>query len=192
LHNDYSIALEAAKWTVYCWATSLGKMNETNMKSILKNEPIIDKGDQIKEHKDSLPSSSQHITLVWSAKIGIDVYSFGHPPKLSQDEAILYVGSRNKYLYALDIKSGGIFWSFMSDDRIDASPEISADNTIVYFASTSTIYALDTNEGKLIWKVGIGGHSFSSPRLSPDGQTLYVGGTDKSLYSIHTYNGKRK
>src|SRR6185437_3179020 len=68
---------------------------------------------------------------------------------------ILYVGSNDHNLYALDANSGTVKWKFKTGGRVSSSPAVS--DGIVYFGSyDGYFYAVDLG-GNLKWKFQTGG-----------------------------------
>ena len=66
-------------------------------------------------------------------------------------DGILYIGSSDHFLYALDAATGNLKWKFKTDGRITSSPAVSAG--FVYFGSfDSNFYAVDAINGQLKWK----------------------------------------
>ena len=64
---------------------------------------------------------------------------------------LVYVGSTDGSLYALDRLRGTLQWKFATHGRVSSSPAIF--NGLVYFGSyDSYFYALDAANGKLRWK----------------------------------------
>ena len=106
----------------------------------------------------------------------------------SISNGIVYVGSDDHYLYALDLQTGKIKWKFEAKGPIKRSASIAED--IVYFSSTDTIYALEAKKGKLLWKYSVKGNISTSITIM--NKVLYFG-TYKSrigdqlgtLYALH-------
>jgi outer membrane protein assembly factor BamB len=71
--------------------------------------------------------------------------------------SIVYVGSLDGYLYALNANNGKIVWAFKTEGPIESSPAVVDD--AVYFTSqeptTGTLYKLDANTGTVIWDLPI-------------------------------------
>lgn len=107
-------------------------------------------------------------------------------------KAVAYVGSDDKYLYALS--SRGPVWRYLTEGKITSSPALSYSESTVYVGSHDHyLYAVDTATGKLVWKYMTGGAVLSSPTYVPDirildgGDTpglIYVGSNDGYLYAI--------
>jgi outer membrane protein assembly factor BamB len=118
---------------------------------------------------------------------------------------VVYVGSDDDHLYALDLKDGSVRWQLTAGPcrtAVGSGPEaarcdvdavtVAPDGTI--YASADGLYAL-TPDGALKWKFSPGPsqptprsaagpvHCASAPAVGPDG-TVYVGCQDDALYAV--------
>jgi outer membrane protein assembly factor BamB len=94
---------------------------------------------------------------------------------------IVYFGSVDKSLYALDAHSGSKLWSFATQAGIDSSPTKA--NGVVYVGSRdSFLYALDARSGSKLWSFALGSFIESSPAIA-DGM-VYVGSGDGKVYAF--------
>jgi eukaryotic-like serine/threonine-protein kinase len=128
-------------------------------------------------------------------------------------EGVLYIGSSDHFLYALDAASGTLRWKFKTDGRITSSPAVSAG--IVYFGSfDSNFYAVSAATGQLKWKFKTDGERrfaaahlhgaepaaetmpdpfdfyLSSPSVSNG--TVYFGSGDTNIYALDAATGNLK
>jgi predicted Ser/Thr protein kinase len=109
------------------------------------------------------------------------------PPVVS-DETI-YLGAEDGTLYACELLSGDIQWTFKAGDKITAAPLIDGDR--VYIGSWDQyVYALDAAAGEMIWKTRIDGLVFATPVLHHE--TLYVCTREGGVFAIDTETGKEK
>ena len=82
----------------------------------------------------------------WKFKTGGRVYS---SPAVAG--GVVFVGSTDGHLYAIDAATGAERWKFATQGRVVSSPAVQAG--VVYFASyDSNFYALDAASGALKWK----------------------------------------
>jgi len=103
-------------------------------------------------------------------------------PSINED-GILYIGSQNGKLYALDTKDKGkLVWEYNIESRIDATAAISADGTIYVGAKNGNLYAINP-DGTLKWTFNTGDTISSSATVSADG-TILVASWNGNLYSI--------
>ncbi len=125
------------------------------------------------------------IVGLWRFKTGDDVDS---SPAIGPGgtNGIVYVGSDDGNLYALDAQTGAELWKFQTGSRIQASPVVDTsedEEGIIYFGSTDgKLYALNA-QGRLIWQVDFGEPIYTSPAV---GEYIYVGVSDNRLYSVTT------
>jgi len=100
-------------------------------------------------------------------------------------EGILYVGSNNRYLYALDASSGDILWSFSAGDKVS---DPATDNYRVYFGTHSGVfYALNAETGENLWSFDAGNQILSAPVITENG--VIVGNTGGDLYCLDKTDG---
>eukprot|EP00947_MAST-08B_sp_MAST-8B-sp1_P003529 g3529.t1 len=129
---------------------------------------------------------------LWSYKTGDRVYS---SPALSPDGKVVYVGSTDKSLYAINAADGSKLWSYETGDSIygvQSSPALSPDGKVVYVGSQDkSLHAINATDGSKLWSYETGDSVFSSPAVSPDGKVVYVGSWDNSLYAINAADGSK-
>jgi outer membrane protein assembly factor BamB len=82
--------------------------------------------------------------LKWKFETGNKVWS---SPALS--DGVVYVGSDDHHLYAVDTKTGEEKWKFVSNDVV-SSPILSG--PIIYFKDGPHLYCLDSKTGNEKWK----------------------------------------
>ena len=103
------------------------------------------------------PSNNQ---TLWVFKTNGDVWS---SPAVA--DGIVYVGSFDRYLYAVNATDGSKVWSFKTGGTIFTSPAVA--NNVVYIGSDDhNIYALDAQSGSLIWNYTTGGAAECSPTVA--------------------------
>ena len=97
-------------------------------------------------------------------------------------DGVVYAGSDDRHLYALDAQTGDLLWSFETGDVIRSTPTVTAG--AVYFGSNDNhVYALDTQTGELLWSRDTGNWVQHSPVVS--GGAVYVGAAGDGGHSIH-------
>ena len=63
---------------------------------------------------------------------------------------VVYAGSNDDHIYALDAETGALLWGFETGGGIRSSPTVA--NDIVYVGSNDNhVYALDASTGDLLW-----------------------------------------
>ena len=105
---------------------------------------------------------------------------------LAISNGVVYVGSNNGNLYALDAANGNQLWSYPTGGAV-GSPAIS--NGIVYVGSNNgNLYALDAANGNQLWNYTTGG-AVGSPAISNG--LVWVGSGDGNLYAFNTTDGNQ-
>ncbi|MCC9065830.1 PQQ-binding-like beta-propeller repeat protein [Flavobacterium piscisymbiosum] len=130
---------------------------------------------------------------------------------------IVYIGSEDGFLYAVEEKSGSLKWKFKTNGAIHSSPSI-FENTIYFGSFDGNYYAVNTQNGKLHWKFKTGGEHWlgeigrwgmkpetqymedlwdfylSSPVVYVNGKTSRVlfGSSDGNIYSLDAKTGALK
>jgi len=132
----------------------------------------------------------------WKFETGGEVW-----PSPVVADGVVYVGSDDDHLYAVDTGTGEGIWKFQTGDDVHSSPAIA--DGVVYFGSWDhTVYAVDAQTGQEIWKFYTLKNmkpadvrrplydDFSSSPLVVDG-VVYVGGVDGSacFYAIDAQTG---
>ena len=63
---------------------------------------------------------------------------------------IVYVGSRDYNLYAIDATTGAVRWKFQTGSYVDSSPVV-ADNVVYFGSNDGKLYALNATTGQKLW-----------------------------------------
>jgi outer membrane protein assembly factor BamB len=99
----------------------------------------------------------------------------------------VYIGSRDQNLYAIDIETGDVRWTFKTGSWVESSPAV-VDNTVYFGSNDGYFYAVDATTGQTKWdyrtKYGIR----SSPAVA-DGK-VYFGCGDYIIHCLDVENGK--
>jgi eukaryotic-like serine/threonine-protein kinase len=103
-------------------------------------------------------------------------------------KGILYVGSRDGKLYALDIATEKKIWDFQAGSWIDTSPAVVAG--VVYFGSNDgNLYALNAFTGQTLWQFATKFPIKSSPAVA--GGKVYFGTDDNLIFAVDAISGKK-
>src|ERR1700730_4441003 len=125
-------------------------------------------------------------------------------------EGVLYFGSDDNNLYAVDAESGRQKWKYATQGPVPSSPAIAGG--MVYFASyDGKFYALNADTGRLKWKFTTAGERRFEAKgihgLQPKNQTIpdpwdvylsspvvvdgavYIGSGDGNLYALDARSG---
>jgi outer membrane protein assembly factor BamB len=130
-------------------------------------------------------SNVSALTLDWSYATG-NAIAFSSPAVAN---GLIYVGSLDDTLYALDAVTGALKWSYKMGGYIDSSPAVT--NGVVYVGSGDyKLYALDALTGTLKWSYTTGSYLTSSPAVANG--MVYVGSQDGKLYALDAVTGSLK
>jgi len=125
------------------------------------------------------PAPTTNQTL-WSYKTGGGV---GSPAVVY---GIVYVGSSDGNVYALNATTGALAWKYKTGGGVDSSP--AASGGVVYVGSEDdNVYALNATTGALMWNYKTGGAVESSPAIT--GGLVYVGSDDENVYALNASTG---
>ncbi len=134
--------------------------------------------------------------FVWRFKTGHMVVS---SPTVA--DGVLYAGSKDGFLYALDAKTGEERWRFAADAGVTSSAAV-AGGLIYVQSDANTLYALDPS-GHPVWSRSLGETiAFDSPyphsgladywTSSPliDAGRLYIGSGDGAVWALDAKSGE--
>ncbi|MDX1739873.1 MAG: PQQ-binding-like beta-propeller repeat protein [Rhodothermales bacterium] len=106
-------------------------------------------------------------------------------------EGVLYVGSRDAALYAIDVESRDTVWTFVDGTSwVVSSPAVAGGRVISARSGSLKIRSIDLESGDGEWSVTTGGYVFSSPRIV--GSTVFVGSGDGKLYALDAATGEER
>lgn len=122
------------------------------------------------------------VSPLWSFACGDEVRS---SPAVAG--GILFVGSYDRNLYALDAQRGKPLWKYTTHGGIASSPLVAED--LVFFGSEDNIlYALHMRTGRIKWSLPTQGRIRSSPRLAYE--HLFFGSDDQLFYALKARTGR--
>lgn len=121
--------------------------------------------------------------LVWRFACEDEVRSSPHVR-----DGMVYVGSYDTNLYALDAMSGEFRWKRATLGGVSSSPATWSDLVIVG-SEDGQVYALDARKGNVKWTFRTGRAVRSSPRI--EDRIIYIGSDDQHVYAIDGQNGRQ-
>ena len=101
-------------------------------------------------------------------------------------EGLVYIGSLDWNLYALDSRSGWSAWKYRTGGAVVSTAAI-ADDLVFFGSADGHIYALDVADGRLVWRYQTGGQVTGSATIYNG--ALYIGSVDGALYSLDAQSG---
>lgn len=160
-------------------------MKTINHTSNYSSEPIVNK-----------PS------LLWKLKTNGQVIS---SPVVNNK--VVYIGSEDFNLYAIDAISGKLIWKFITNGAISSTPTVSK-GKVMFLSMDGYFYCLNQEDGKLIWKFKTGGESkykvkdYYNLSFQPDfwgfylssavvnDNLVYFGSSDSYIYALNIETGE--
>jgi outer membrane protein assembly factor BamB len=102
-------------------------------------------------------------------------------------KGVLYFGSWDGHVYALDARTHKLRWSYATDGEVNTSGAYASGT--VYFASDGgNLYALNARNGRLRW-VFTGGREYFYATPTVAYGRVYIGNTDGTLYAFGATSG---
>jgi eukaryotic-like serine/threonine-protein kinase len=111
-------------------------------------------------------------------------------------EGLVYFGSSDSYVYALDAATGTLQWKFKTGDVVHSSPAV-ADGTIFIGSWDTYLYALDAANGREKWRFKTGEdhqtYNQTGIQASPAvaNGIVYLGCRDANFYAIDAKSGQK-
>ena len=105
---------------------------------------------------------------------------------------VLYFGSWNHEVTALDQNTGAVRWKFTAGDIINASPTVGPDGSVYVTCRDHNVYALDGKTGAKLWQFATAGRLATRPAVA--GGMVYVGTSDKDrkVVALDAKTGAKK
>jgi outer membrane protein assembly factor BamB len=138
------------------------------------------------ENQAGLRALNKLGTLQWDAKVSTD-RSIASP---AIDDTTAYLPSSDYSVYAIDLETRQVRWSFATQNWVWATPLVTEDR--VYIASMDhSLYAVDKGNGSQIWQfTGEPGALAASPVISDDtSPLLYFGSLGGRVYAVRAETG---
>lgn len=104
------------------------------------------------------------------------------------DNGVVYIGSTNHRLYAIDIETHEEIWHFEAEAAILSTPLVYED-TIYIGACDNKFYAIDAASGEEIWHFEAG-NWFWTQALAYNGE-IWVGSVDHNVYILNAVSGEK-
>jgi alpha-glucoside transport system substrate-binding protein len=112
------------------------------------------------------------------------------PPIPAVADGLVYCGSSDGYLYAVDVQTGQEKWKFKTADVGTPSVPTVAAGVVYVGSQDHHLYALDAQTGQEKWRFKTGGWVGSSPAMANG--VVYVGSDDHYLYALDSQTGQEK
>ncbi len=172
------------RWNAPLNQTEMGACGiDVSLTSLANGIPVVsDVDDTIRAFN---PSNGH---TLW--KLSLD-HGFMPVQMLVAPHNVLYFGTYDGTVYAIDGGSGKVMWRQHIGEKIWYPPVISADGKLYVGTQTNKVYALDPKNGATKWHVSFGFFTRSFPygdsvalKIGRHG-LVYCASTDGRLYAIH-------
>ncbi len=100
---------------------------------------------------------------------------------------LIYVGSEDKRVYAVDKYTGDLDWSLKLDDVVATTPSVSG-NTVVVGTEGGTVYGIHRNDGEELWSTDVGSPVSTAACIS--GSTAMVGTFGGRVHGLNIGDGE--
>jgi outer membrane protein assembly factor BamB len=136
-----------------------------------------------------IPETLYALNAATGKKLWMDGNWIGGWNSAAVANGVVYIGSFDNSLRAINARTGAVLWSYaVTDGFVDSSPAVA--NGVVYIGGwDGTVYALKANNGKLLWSYETGSVITSSPAVA-DG-AVYIGSWDTNVYALDARKGTR-
>ncbi len=131
--------------------------------------------------------STANGSVLWTTDLGTVGFGLFSSPLVSPP--YIYVGSPDGNLYALDVNSGTIRWSFITQAQVLSSPIMYGGNVIIG-SNDNYLYCIDTAAKQPRWMFKTNDRIISSPAAA--NQVVYIGSYDSHLYAVNIIDGTLK
>lgn len=132
---------------------------------------------------DQITGVNPQGTLKWSFQTGSEVHS--SPTVVN---GVVYFGSRDYHLYALDAETGQIKWTFKAGSWIESSPSV-VDGVVYFGSNDGKMYAVDAATGQKIWDFQTPYALKSTPAIA--GNKVFFGSDDYFIYALDIKTGHK-
>ncbi|MBZ0320761.1 MAG: serine/threonine-protein kinase [Anaerolineae bacterium] len=129
-------------------------------------------------------ASRNAIDVRWKFKFEEEIRS---TPTVHQN--LLFVGSYDNNLWALNVENGQLRWKFPTDGGVATTPAIAEEENLVIAGSNDfSIYAVDIRSGRQNWKLTTQGPIRSSPTVAHG--HVFFGSDDHKFYAVRVATGR--
>ncbi len=130
------------------------------------------------------PTTVSHLEKPWAFQTGSFINS---SPSVA--DGVVYVGSGDHKVYAIDAQSGQKKWAFPTGGCVCSSPKV-VDGVVYVGSADGMVYAIDAQSSQKKWAFPTGKGVFSSPEVFNG--VVYVGSEDYNVYAIDAQSGQKK
>ncbi len=125
----------------------------------------------------------QNPTVLWQAQTGGGINS-----EAAVVGGIVYIGSGDGFLFALDAASGETRWRFDAGEAVDSAPVV-ANGAVFITSRNNELIAVRAESGEEAWRFPTASGDASAVYAD---ETIFVAGSDGSVYALDPDNGSVK
>jgi outer membrane protein assembly factor BamB/tRNA A-37 threonylcarbamoyl transferase component Bud32 len=103
------------------------------------------------------------------------------------EDGVVYVGSYDSNLYALNAEDGKFLWKYATEGGIGSSPCVHMGRVFVG-SSDRLLYAINADTGRIVWTCPTKESVWSSPQAAFD--HVFFGSDDWHLYAANIHSGR--
>ena len=173
------VVYKALQYTPADRFQSAAEMKDALM-AIAKQSGVLVEPPAAKHHTDP---AMHEIKAVWQFACEDEIRG---PATCSN--GILYVGSYDNNLYALDADTGQFIWKYPTDGGIVSKPAV-YENCIYFGSEDKRLHVISARHGKITWSYYTEGPVRSSPHIA-EGH-VFIGSDDGRLHAVNTMSGRR-
>ena len=123
------------------------------------------------------------VQAVWSFACGDEIR--GTP---TVHGGVVYIGSYDHNLYALEAASGKLAWKYPADKGIVSRPAV-FDSNVFFGSEDNRLHVISTRNGKINWTYYTQGPVRSSPTIA-EGH-VFLGSDDAHLHAVNILSGRK-
>jgi outer membrane protein assembly factor BamB/tRNA A-37 threonylcarbamoyl transferase component Bud32 len=133
--------------------------------------------------KTSTDQAAQAIKPVWQFACEDEIRG-----PATYSNGVLFVGSYDNNLYALDGDTGQFIWKYPTDGGIVSKPAV-YENCVYFGSEDKRLHVISARHGKITWSYYTEGPVRSSPHIA-EGH-VFIGSDDGRLHAVNTMSGRR-
>lgn len=137
----------------------------------------------IKAKTEGLHAHAEQSNLLWKFECEDEIR--GAP---AVDNGVIYVGSYDHNLYALDAGTGNFLWKYPTEGGIVTRPVV-YENNIFFGSEDKRLHVISARSGKVVWTYFTDGPVRSSPHIAES--HVFFGSDDGGVHAVNTLSGRK-
>jgi outer membrane protein assembly factor BamB len=174
--------------SVFSLSAFYGAADSHGSPGLLGSQSTVDPTDWWPMFHHDLTHTGYYTSIAPNTNQTLWNYTTGNNVRSSPAVAggVVYVGSADNRVYALNAATGAFIWSYTTGDWVLSSPAVAGG--VVYVGSyDGKVYALNAATGAFIWSYRTGSYVLPSPAVA--GGVVYVGSADSKVYALNAATG---